>query len=206
MAEWRWIHLQCRRLRRHGFNPWFRKIPWRRAWQPTPIFLPGKSHGQRSLAGYSPKCHKELDMTKHAKNIVLIEFYPLLMKSMGKMDSSNLLSLSLSLYIYMAIPVAQSVKNPLAMQETACNQCQTQCQNQCQNQCQTQSPWVWSLGQEDPLEKEMATHSSVLACRIPWAEEPGGLQFIGSQESDTTLWPNQPHSYILHWAFSSAVN
>ena len=45
---------QCRRCRRHVFNPWVRKIPWRRKWQPTPDFLPGKSHGQRSLAGYSP--------------------------------------------------------------------------------------------------------------------------------------------------------
>ena len=45
---------------------------------------------------------------------------------------------------------------------------------------------VWSLGQEDPLEKEMATQASVLAWRIPWAEEPGGLQFMGSQELDTT--------------------
>ena len=41
--------------------------------------------------------------------------------------------------------------------------------------------WVWSLGQEDPLEKEMATHSSVLAWRIPWTEEPGRLQSMGSQ-------------------------
>ena len=49
--------------------------------------------------------------------------------------------------------VAQMVKNPPAMQET----------------------WVWSLGQEDVLEKEMATHSRILAWEIPWAEEPGGL-------------------------------
>ena len=42
---------QCRRL---GFSPWVGKISWRRKWQPTAIFLPGKSHGQRSLAGYSP--------------------------------------------------------------------------------------------------------------------------------------------------------
>ena len=41
--------------------------------------------------------------------------------------------------------------------------------------------WVGSLGQEDPLEKEMATHSSILAWRIPWTEEPGGLQSTGSQ-------------------------
>ncbi|KAM7236955.1 hypothetical protein CapIbe_011199, partial [Capra ibex] len=41
--------------------------------------------------------------------------------------------------------------------------------------------WVRSLGWEDPLEKEMVTHSSILAWRIPWTEEPGGLQFMGSQ-------------------------
>ena len=49
---------------RHGFNLWVRKIPWRRKWQPTPVFLPGKSNGQRSLAGYSPWGCKESDMTK----------------------------------------------------------------------------------------------------------------------------------------------
>ena len=45
---------------------------------------------------------------------------------------------------------------------------------------------VWSLGQEDPLEEEMATHSSILAWRIPWTEEPGGLQSMGHKELDTT--------------------
>ena len=45
---------------------------------------------------------------------------------------------------------------------------------------------VRSLGQEDPLEKGMATHSSILAWRIPWTEEPGGLQSVGHKESDTT--------------------
>jgi len=39
---------------RHWFDPWVRKIPWRRKWQPTPVLLPGESHGQRNLAGYSP--------------------------------------------------------------------------------------------------------------------------------------------------------
>ena len=48
------IHLQCRSRRRHGFDPWVGKIPWRRAWQPSPVFLPGESRGQRSLAGYNP--------------------------------------------------------------------------------------------------------------------------------------------------------
>ena len=46
--------------------------------------------------------------------------------------------------------------------------------------------WVQSLGREDPLEKEMATHSSILAWRIPWTEELGGLQSTGRKESDTT--------------------
>ena len=55
--------------------------------------------------------------------------------------------------------VVQVVKNPPAMWET----------------------WVRSLGREDPLEKEMATHSSILAWKIPWTEEPGGLQSMGSQ-------------------------
>ena len=45
---------QCRRHKRHRFHPWVGKIPWRRAWQPTPVFLPGESHGQRCPAGYSP--------------------------------------------------------------------------------------------------------------------------------------------------------
>ena len=61
--------------------------------------------------------------------------------------------------------VAQSVKNVLAVQET----------------------WVQSLGREDPLEKEMATHSSMLAWKISWREEPGGLQFHGVTKSQARL-------------------
>ena len=49
-----------------------------------------------------------------------------------------------------------------------------------------QETQVQSLGQEDVLEKEMATHSTILAGRTPWTEEPGGLQFMGSHQSDTT--------------------
>ena len=54
---------QCRRHKRHGFNPWVRKIAWRRKWQPSLVYLPGKF--QISLAGYSPCGHKELDTTEH---------------------------------------------------------------------------------------------------------------------------------------------
>ena len=45
---------QCRILKRHWFDSWVRKIPWRGAWQPTPVILPGKPHRERSLGGYSP--------------------------------------------------------------------------------------------------------------------------------------------------------
>ena len=61
-------------------------------------------------------------------------------------------------------PIAQVVKNPPAMQETQ----------------------VQFLGWEDPLEKELATHSCILVWEVPWTEEPGGLQSMGSQESDMT--------------------
>ena len=53
---------QCKRQKRRWFDPWVRKVPWRRAWQPTPVLLPGESHGQRSLAGYSPQGCKGSDM------------------------------------------------------------------------------------------------------------------------------------------------
>ena len=51
----------CLQCRRSGFDPWFGKIPWKRKWQPTPVFLLGKFHGQRSLVGYSPWGCKESD-------------------------------------------------------------------------------------------------------------------------------------------------
>ena len=72
--------------------------------------------------------------------------------------------------------VAQRVKNLPAMQET----------------------WVQSLGWEDPLEEEMATHSSILAWRIPWMEEPGGLQSIRLQESAMTERLSHHHQLSVH--------
>ena len=56
---------QCRRPMKCRINPWVEKISWRWKWQPTLVFLPGKFHGQKSLAGYSPWGHKEVDMTDH---------------------------------------------------------------------------------------------------------------------------------------------
>ena len=51
-------------IRRHRFDPWVWKIPWRRKWQHTLVFLPGEFHGQRSLAGYRPWGHKKSDTTE----------------------------------------------------------------------------------------------------------------------------------------------
>ena len=62
------------------------------------------------------------------------------------------------------LPAGSAIKNPVAIQEI----------------------WVWSLGWEDPLEKEMATHSTILAWETSWIEEPSGLQSGGTQESDMT--------------------
>ena len=67
------------------------------------------------------------------------------------------------IWVDQASMVTETVKNPPSMKET----------------------WVQSLGQEDPLEKAVATHSSVPAWEIPWTEEPGGLQSMGSQKSWT---------------------
>ena len=81
--------------------------------------------------------------------------------------------------------VAQLVRNLPAMQET----------------------WVQFLGWEDTLEKEMATHSSILAWRIPWTEEPGRLQSMGSQELDTTYQLNTSTiSYIAGRFFTASEN
>ena len=62
-------------LHANGFDPWDEKIPWRKKWQPTPVFLPEEFHGQRSLVGYSPWNRKELDMTKHARTHINVYFF-----------------------------------------------------------------------------------------------------------------------------------
>ena len=59
--RWYRVHVQCKRPR---FNPWVGKILCKREWQPTPVFLPGESHGQKSLAVYNPLGCKELDTTE----------------------------------------------------------------------------------------------------------------------------------------------
>ena len=66
---------KCRRHRRLRFDPWVGKIPWRKAWQPSPIFLPGETHGQLSVAGYGAQGHKELDKTEETYTHTHTGFY-----------------------------------------------------------------------------------------------------------------------------------
>ena len=112
------ICLQCRRP---GFDPWVRKIPWRREWQPAPVFLPGESHGQRSLAGYSPWCRKESDMAERLM---------LLYKPSQNTEKSSLCytvgSLSYLLYVWWCVfvnpilPVCQTKKDKHHMISLIC--------------------------------------------------------------------------------------
>ena len=66
---------RCRRPKKRRFDPRVRKILPRRKWQPSPVFLPGKFHEQRSLAGYNPWGHKESDMTEHTHTYLVLNTY-----------------------------------------------------------------------------------------------------------------------------------
>ena len=70
---------QCRRCKRCRFDPWVWKMPWRRAWKSTPVFLPGEPHGQRRLAAYSPWGRKELSVCTHAS--IHVSMYVYVLKS-----------------------------------------------------------------------------------------------------------------------------
>ena len=89
-----------------GFIPgWVWKIPWRRIWQPTPEFLPGKSHGQRSLAGYSPQDLKESDTTEQPNDILFWILFHYRLLQVLVLHSRSLLSV---LYIIMCIRSSQT--------------------------------------------------------------------------------------------------
>ena len=187
-----------------------RKIPWRRKWQPTSVLLSENSHGRRSLTGYSPwGCRVRHDWTLLcvARVSVLVKRgvagFPngcsykerpwdhkfaadrrcseddwwcswvlvYLKESSGPQWCRDLSDTGLSMVTWLSfcLPVraslvAQTVKRLPILRDT----------------------WVQSLGREDPLEKAVAPHSSVLAWKIPWTEEPGRLQSWGHKESDTT--------------------
>ena len=81
-----WLRGQsiCLPWGRPGFDLWVGKIPWRRKWQPTPVFLPGESHGQRSLAGYSPRGRKESDTTEQLHTHTLKLWWELSVLPVGR--------------------------------------------------------------------------------------------------------------------------
>ena len=131
---------QCRRWKRCRFNPWVNKIPWRRKWQPAPVFLPEESHGQRSLEGCRPGAHTHIEKELNMKYF-------------------SIYSNDFFFFYFSGLPWWLSGK------ESSC-------------QCRRQFP---SLGGDNPLEKEMAAHCSILAWKIPWTAEPGGLLSMGLQ-------------------------
>ena len=135
--------------------------------------IPGDSEGQGCLACYSPWSCKELDMTEWLNNHHHLG---------GALVPAELLRYISDCYVYpfrknWASLVAQMVKNLPVMQVTQ----------------------VQSLGQEDPLEKEMAIHSSILAWRIPWTEESGGQQSTGSRRVGHNWATNTYHWTIVSW-------
>ena len=121
------------------------------------VLSPREFQGQRSLVGSSPWDHKVLNTTEQLSTYHQDQ-------NRGDQGEAYPGKLTLPGSKPGASLVAQRIKHLPAMQETQ----------------------VRSLGWEDPLEKEMATHSSILGWRIPWTEEHGRLQSMGSQESDTT--------------------
>ena len=135
---------------------------WRRKWQPTPVFLPGESQGRGSLVGCRLWGRTESDTTEAtAAAAAAANWVKSIQEKGSRRGQDSCLSLTfcslVSITKGLASLVAQSVKNWPAVQETR----------------------VRSLGWEDPLEKEMATHSSIFAWKISWTEEPGGLQTMG---------------------------
>ena len=151
---------------------------------PTPVFFLGELHKQRTLAGYCLWGHKESDTTErlthtHTHTNIWVSNYlssklkckrgyydyvgHLHKPGLSCINGNHLIVLYGEDFLYLAafvlylgFQVALVVKNMLTMQET-------------------QEMWVQSLGQKNPLEEGTATHSSILAWRIPWTEEPGGL-------------------------------
>ena len=81
LRQWR----TCLQCWRPGFDPWVRKIPWRREWLLSPLFLPRESHEQRSLLGFSPWNHKELDITGWLTHIKVITSVHLLILAVWEM-------------------------------------------------------------------------------------------------------------------------
>ena len=181
-----WASLVAQRLKHlpamqeTGVRSLVGKIPWKRKWQPTLVFLPEESHGWRSLVGYSPRGHKESDKTERLHFHFSLSCIgegngnPLQCSCLENPRDSRAwwaaiygVAQSQTQLMWLSssggntpdgVPLwAQLIKKPPAMWET----------------------WILSLGWGDPLEKGKATHSSILAWRIPWTIESKGSQRVG---------------------------
>ena len=84
MAQWKDYTCQCRKHKRLRFDPWVGKMPWRRKGQPILVLLPGKFHGQRSLAGYNPWGRKETGLSDWTATAWLLLYYVVELRSCGR--------------------------------------------------------------------------------------------------------------------------
>ena len=126
-----------------------RNIPWRREWQPNSVFMPGKSHGQRSPAGYSPWGHREWDMTEQLNTqIILIRG-----RRKGWRTCLCAVPALFTLHRCVLVIIGETDGWP---------------------------GFYVILRYSSHPEKAVAPHSGTLAWKIPWTEEPGGLQSTGS--------------------------
>ena len=181
---------QCMNHRRHEFDPWLRKIPWRRKWHPSPVVLPGKAHGQRSLAGCSPWCHKRVTwLSTHAHIHTYIQHC--LKATKTEFVTQNFNNSEIIRRIYFVL-------NPISTLffENLGEGSGTPLQYSCLENPMDGGAWwaaVHGVARSrtrlsnftfrfhfHALGKEMATQSIVLAWRIPGTGEPGGQPSLGS--------------------------
>ena len=193
----------------------------RRRWHPIPVLLPGKSHGPRSLVGCSPWGLEESDIAEwlhvHFSLLCIGEGNGNPLQCSCLENPRDGVAQSRTRLKWLSSSSSSSIKGNRVPVEVmfdhgsyrrtcftiycqACNSSQVVQWKRIHLPMQeTQETWVLSLGQEDPLEKEIATHSSVLAWRIPLPEEPGGLQSMVLQRIGHD-WATE-HTYLfLHWA------
>ena len=157
--------------------------------EPTPVFLSGKFHGQTSLAGYSLQGHKELDTTEQvspervspqtlsgqSSNDPLLGFNLLeQLTELRETFTHQIFSGEENCIFFHGDFFIRNLGQRLKFDDRQVAQWE-------RISLPIQQTGVRSLGQKDPLEEEIATHSSILAWKIPGTEEPGGLQFMGSQ-------------------------
>ena len=163
-------------------------------WQPTPVSLPGESHGQRSLAGYSPWGHKELDMTEHSWTLSTFtdkhtgkNRQPLVMKDGPDTGhTKHKYSDFSSNFTYLSPPASFFLRFKFT---GAAHR-----NNNSVFQAPENFPWhnqlIYLNMMVDSLEEETAAPCSIVAWRIPWTEEPGGLYSTGCKQLDTSERPS----------------